>query len=243
MERVKIGTRVADLGIQKVNVADGTKARVVLIDADPQMKYIAYDNVVKRRVEVNQDLLIKYNLKPTATFFYLIARLNTDMKGNVVDDDFSIEYLQLTNNVNVEFADAVAENPNFTSVVLSKVSKKGDGGKDFSYTKATPSNYVVSEGIQNKIEVLRKNPEAIDALWKMIDRATSITADEYEKLVNSPLVTGDNGGVADLPQSQISAPAIAPKAIEAPAYVAPEPAMKQAESNDFGTGSPDDFNW
>lgn len=239
MEKVKIGTRVADLGIQKVNVANGTKARVVLIDLDPQMKYVAYDNVVKRRVEVTQELLIKYNLKATPTFFYLIARLNTDMKGNVVDDDFSIEYLQLTNNVNVEFADAVAENPDFSSVVLTKVTKQGDGGRDFSYIKATPSNYAVSEGITAKLNLLRRNPESIDALWKLIDRATSITAEEYEKLVKSPLVAGDEG-VKDLPEELVSAPTVAPKAIEAPV---PQKSYEPEKSNDFCDGKKDDFDW
>lgn len=239
MEKVKIGTRVENLGIQKVNVADGVKARVVLVDPDPMLKHIAYDNVVKRRVEVTQDLYIKYGLKSTPTFFYLIARLNTDMKGNVVSDDFTVEFLQLTNNINTEFADAVSENPNFQSLVLSKVSKKGDGGKDYSYIKATPSNYAVPVGVQEKLDLLRKNPEAIDAMWQMIDRSTSITAAEYEDLLASPLVKPE--GDVDIPKNMISAPA------KAPALVAAEPVKKVAEdlpdeSNDFNTGD-DDFTW
>lgn len=195
MQKVQLGTKVRPLGINRTNVADGYKCRAVLVDLNPRVKYIAWDPKLKKRIEVDQDFIIKYNLRPMTQFYYLIAKLNTDMNGQVVGDQFVVEYLQLSENVNNEFSDSIEEFGNFSSLLLTKVTKKGDNGKDFSYIKVTPSSLQISPEIQSKVLELRNNTQALESMWNLIDRATSITAEEYENL----LLDGNSEAPAALP--------------------------------------------
>lgn len=229
MEKVAIGTRVRPLGIQRLNVADGARCRVVLLDEDPRMKYIAWDDERKKRVEVDQNLVIRYGLRPMTNFYYLVAKLNTDMNGNVVGDQFVIEYLQLSENLNNDLADAISENPNFTSFMLTKVAKKGPDGQDFSHIKVTPSSYKIDGRLLENLNKLRAETEAIETMWSMIDRATSMTAAEYIKLRE-----GDD-------TAQIAAPAAAqPKQVAAPVDRAPMPSAPENFTETFASG--DDFS-
>lgn len=228
MERIPVGTKVQNLGINKLNVADGTSARCVLIDRDPACKYVAYDNDLGKRVEVDQDILIEYGLKASPTFYFLVAKLNTDMKGNVVDDTFVIEYLQLGSTVYNELADAIEENPQFTSFKLAKIAKKVDG-RDFSYIKPTPSNYPVPESIMAKIATLSDDQKA--AMWQLIDKSTSMSIAEYKALRANDSeytyrVQSRAAMLANRPGAQPQAPQIA--APQAPQIAAPQAPVYQA---------------
>lgn len=185
MQSVPLGTRVKPMGISRVSVADGCVRRAILLDNNPQFKYVAWDDNIKRRVEVDQDLVVNYGLSPSTTFYYLVAMLNTDMTGNVVNDQFTVEFLQLSENQNNDFGTALAEMGTFNSIHLSKVVKKGDGGKDFSYVQAKPSNYTVDHisGLMDKIRALQSDQAAIASLWQFVDVATSISKEQYLKLM------------------------------------------------------------
>jgi len=234
MQQVALGTKVKSLGINRSNVADGQTGRAVLIDPNPRFKYIAFDDKLKRRVEVNQDMVIKYGLSPITYYFYLIARLNTDLNGNVVGTKMVVEYIQLSENVNNEFADSVRALKGFSQLVLNKVSKKGNNGQDFGYIKPIPSQEDLDPEIINNIEKLRQEPGAIDAMWMLVDRASSITPQEYEEL---------KAGAAQLPagqqlqRRQVSAPSPRPQ-IESPSN--PVPQAVEGFGDDFG--GTDDFN-
>ena len=43
--------------------------RAVLLDPNPRFTYIAYDETIRKRVKVNQDMVIKYGLSPIPTIF------------------------------------------------------------------------------------------------------------------------------------------------------------------------------
>lgn len=233
MQKVKLGTKVPALGINRLMVAEGVMGRAVLIDPDPRVKYIAYDESVKRKVEVTKELMIKYGLSPSTVFFYLVGRLNTDMKGNIVSDDMVLEYVQLSENLNNEFAGTVTEmGGTFTSLAISKVKKTGNDGKDYSYLKVIPSNTPISAAIQQKVETLRSNPESIEAVWEMIDSTTSITPEAYEEL---KMRAGTQG--QSMPMIE-SAPAYAPPAIGSaqPASLPPTPPPPAV-----GSGGTDEF--
>lgn len=230
MEKIKIGTKVAPLGINRLVCADNVKSRAILLDPDPRIKYIAYDQDKKRKVEVNQELVIKYGLRPYTAIFYLVARLNTDMRGEVVGDQVTIEYLQLSENLNNEFSDLVMEMGNFNSLAITKVTKKGPNNQDFSHLNVKPSQYEVSPELTKKINDLKSNKEAIETMWKLVDRATSITAEEYEKLQ-----VADN-------VNQIASPTSQPaKQIESTPKALPASQASESfeSSNDFG--GDDDF--
>lgn len=157
-----------------------------MLDPNPAMKHIAYDDKLKRRVEVvSQSMCIKYKLSPSPTFYYLVAKLNTDLNGNVIGDSFVVEYLQLSESINNEFADAIQEQGVGKSISLQKVKKTSGDGRDFSYIKPTNSMYGIDDNpsLLKKINDLRNNKEFIDGCWKMIDAETSINEQEYVALL------------------------------------------------------------
>lgn len=186
MERVPIGTKVKRLGIPRLSVGEGATCRAILLEQDPQMKHIAYDDARKVRVEVDQDMCIKYGLRPSPTFFYLVAKLNTDLNGDVIGDKFTVEYLQLSENLNNELAAQIAEQGVPKSLHLTKVKKQADG-KDFSYIKVVPSaqGFEDNKSLWDKINKLRANKEFIDTCWKFIDADTSKTKEQYIALLNA----------------------------------------------------------
>lgn len=188
MEKVALGTKVKRLGIQRLLVSEGAKCRAILLDNDPRMKHIAYDESRKVRVEVDQDMCIEYGLNPSPTFYYLVAKLNTDLNGNVIGDQFTVEYLQLSESLNNKFAEQVSEMGMPKSLSLTKVKKSGDNGRDFSYIETTPSAKSLVDdnpSLKAKINELKSNQEFIANCWKMIDASTSITKERYIEMLHS----------------------------------------------------------
>ena len=183
MQKVKLGTKVKPLGISRLNCAVGVKCRAILIDEDPRVKYMAYDERIRKNVEVDQELVVQFGLRPYTAYFYLVAKLNTDMNGRVVGDQFEIEYLQLSENLNNDFSDLVCEMGDFNSLAITKVSKKTEKG-DFSYLNVKPSTYrELPDEVIARIEELRSNEEAIESMWAMVDYTTSITKETYLTMI------------------------------------------------------------
>lgn len=239
MQQVKIGTRVKPMGIQRCSVGDGCVCRAILIDPNPQFKYVAWDDNLKCRVEVNQDLVIKYGLSPTTQFYYLIAKLNTDMQGNVVSDAFTIEYLQLSESQNNDLSQAITEMGRFVSLSLTKVSKKGENGRDYSYIKVTPSNYTIDHipHLAEKLQSAQSQSDAVQAMWQLVDAATSISPDRYlQRLAEK------NGEAPAIPQSQPAQqlPQRPRPQVQAPQQPAPQ-STPQVNSWESAIDIPDDF--
>lgn len=239
MEKVTIGTKVKPLGIQRLSVGEGQKCRAVLIDPNPCMKYIAYDNAHKCRVEVDQDMVIKYGLSASATFYYLVAKLNTDLNGRIIGDNFTVEYLQLSETLNNRLSDQITEQGIPASFSMNKVKKLGDGGKDFSHIEVTPSAVKPEGSLLQKIEELRANKEFIDKCWAMIDATTSISKEKYEKIL------AEEANPQGLPPAseytQHSLPSGGQSPVNSPSSPMPQAPADFNAQNDFGAG--DDFNF
>lgn len=201
MQKIQLGTKVRPLGINRVDVAEGFQCRAILLDPNPQVAFIAWDENLKRKVEVDQDMVIKYGLRPMTTYYYLVAKLNTDMNSNIVNNQFTIEYLQLSENVNSEFVDALNEMPNFTSLKLTKIKKVADG-RDFSYIKVIPSQVELPEGLIKEIDAIRATEGALDSMWQLIDASTSIKREQYEKLLADPNANINSASQVSKPQIQ-----------------------------------------
>jgi len=218
MQRVEFGTRVRSISIPRVQIAAGMKGRAVVIDKSPMVKQIAYDDVNKIRVEVTQQECIESHLTPRANFFMLVARLNTDMKGNIVDSDISVEYLQMSERVYNEFADTALEFGDFNSILM--VSQTSNGQSQFAYVKPTPSNAQIPAEVMEKIKKLQETPGMIDGCWQMIDQATSITYQQYLQRLSQ---------ASEQPQAQVRqfAPPQPKAQIAAPQYHTPSPKPQQ----------------
>lgn len=179
MQKIQFGTRVKSVAIARSSVGEGVIGRAIVLDKNLRVKQIAYDNVIKRAVEVSQEDCIRLHLQPRPTYYMLVARTNTDMKGTVIGDDFTVEYIQMAESVYTDFADSSMESTGgkFNSVTLSLV-KKGE----YSYVKVMASNHnKFPQSLIAKIKEMRSNTELIESMWSMVDIATSMTVEDYEK--------------------------------------------------------------
>lgn len=256
MEKIKIGQTAKKFGIPRCTCADGAKCRVALIDPDCVTKWIAYDEIARCYVEVTQEISQKYGLKPKPIYLFMVAKLNTDLQGRIVGNQFSVEYLQLPGKTYEEFADTVTENPNFSTILLSKVKQKGDDGKDFSYLRATASAATIEdESLLAKLDELRNNVEFLEGTWAMIDSATSVSPEVYEMRLKGASVTDDMEqkqlaaaqGAINNARKQVEAPKEdkqlpEPEEFEATSKPAPA-APKPAPVDDWGSGDMDSFNF
>lgn len=255
MERIKIGQTAKKFGISRCTCADGAKCRVALIDTDCVTKWIAYDETARCTVEVTQELSQKYGLRPKPIYLFMVAKLNTDLSGRIVGNQFTVEYLQLPGKTYEEFSDTVNENPNYKTILLSKVKQKGDDGKDFSYLRATASAAEIDDPtLLAKLDELRNNKEFMDGTWAMIDAATSVSPEVYEMRLKGAMVTDDmeqkqlaaaQGAVNT--QHQVEAPKVPTTQIEEAQefetpVAKPTPTPKPAPVDDWGSAA-DDFTF
>lgn len=235
--KLTLGSKIKNSAIQRSSVADNFTARAVLLGLDQiYAKQVAYDSNIKSTVEVDQEAILKYRFSRAIIYYYIpVARLNTDIYGRVVSEDFTIEYVRLTEGQYEEFARQATEMGTFVSVCLKKVAKKGANGQDFSYVDVTPSNYgangEIPQAVFAKLEQMNATPGFSEGVWSMIDLATSISVAEYEKvLAESANATHQAGvGQGSTPQTYVPAP---------PVPVAPQPQQVSAPQSVPSQGVP-----
>lgn len=235
--KLTLGSKIKNSAIQRSSVADNFTARAILLGFDQiYAKQVAYDSNTKSTVEVDQEAILKYRFSRAIIYYYIpVARLNTDIYGRVVSEDFTIEYVRLTEGQYEEFARQATEMGTFVSVCLKKVAKKGANGQDFSYVDVTPSNYgangEIPQAVFAKLEQMNATPGFSEGVWSMIDLATSISVAEYEKvLAESANATHQAGvGQGSTPQTYVPAP---------PVPVAPQPQQVSAPQSVPSQGVP-----
>ena len=191
MEAIQMGTKIKSIGINRANVADNAKGRAVLLDPNPRVKHVAYDNTIKRAVEVTQDDVIKYGFNPRTNYYFLIARMNTDMEGTIVGDKIIVEYVQLAQSVYDEYIESLEENGKGNSILLKKVAKG-----DYSYVTVKPSQQNLPQGVVEAVRAMRKDAAMLETMWQLVDKATSISVADYEKMLQAA------NGVAPVQQIQ-----------------------------------------
>lgn len=181
--KVPFGQRIEAVQIAKANVVKGFPGRALMLGPDCVMgKALYYDDRVKRTVEVTQDAIIKYHFDNVREYYYIaIARLNTDMQGNIVSNDIKVEYVRLTGDMYNDLCTQLRETPHYTSLLLEKVEKRGDDGKDFSWVKVSLSSVEIPQAVAARVQQLVETPGAVDSIMQMLDSQTSITIEEYEK--------------------------------------------------------------
>lgn len=207
--------------INRSNVAEGFPGRAVLLGENCVFaKAQAYDDRIKRSIEVDQEAILKYRFDKVLTYYYiLIARLNTDNRGNVVSDDVVIEYLRLTEKQWDDLTISMNEMGSFTSLLLTKVKKTGDDGRDFSYVEVKLSNYKeIPAAVSAKVEQMVQTENFVNSIWGMVDAATTITVEMYEQKLKEYYeeLAKKNGQPANAMQAPVTTPAPAAPAIQAP---------------------------
>lgn len=207
--------------INRSNVAEGFPGRAVLLGENCVFaKAQAYDDRIKRFIEVDQEAILKYRFDKVLTYYYiLIARLNTDNRGNVVSDDVVIEYLRLSEKQWDDLTISMNEMGSFTSLLLTKVKKTGDDGRDFSYVEVKLSNYKeIPAAVSAKVEQMIQTENFVNSIWGMVDAATTITVEMYEQKLKEYYeeLAKKNGKPANAMQAPVTPPAPAAPAIQAP---------------------------
>lgn len=207
--------------INRSNVAEGFPGRAVLLGENCVFaKAQAYDDRIKRSIEVDQEAILKYRFDKVLTYYYiLIARLNTDNRGNVVSDDVVIEYLRLSEKQWDDLTISMNEMGSFTSLLLTKVKKTGDDGRDFSYVEVKLSNYKeIPAAVSAKVEQMVQTENFVNSIWGMVDAATTITVEMYEQKLKEYYeeLAKKNGQPANVMQAPVTTPAPAAPAIQAP---------------------------
>lgn len=207
--------------INRSNVAEGFPGRAVLLGENCVFaKAQAYDDRIKRSIEVDQEAILKYRFDKVLTYYYiLIARLNTDNRGNVVSDDVVIEYLRLSEKQWDDLTISMNEMGSFTSLLLTKVKKTGDDGRDFSYVEVKLSNYKeIPAAVSAKVEQMVQTENFVNSIWGMVDAATTITVEMYEQKLKEYYeeLAKKNGQPSNVMQAPVTTPAPAAPAIQAP---------------------------
>ena len=185
--RIPLGGRMANPTVNRSNVAEGFPGRAIMLGPDCiYAKALYYDERIKRSVEVDQEAILKYRFDKVLTYYYiLIARLNTDNRSEVVSDDIVLEYLRLSESQYETLCTEINEVGNFTSLILTKIKKVGQDGKDFSYTEVKVSNYNrIPESAKAKVDKMVATPNFVQNVWEMVDASTSITVEMYEQKLN-----------------------------------------------------------
>lgn len=219
--QIPLGGKMESPNINRSNVAEGFPGRAVLLGENCVFaKAQAYDDRIKRSIEVDQEAILKYRFDKVLTYYYiLIARLNTDNRGNVVSDDVVIEYLRLTEKQWDDLTISMNEMGSFTSLLLTKVKKTGDDGRDFSYVEVKLSNYKeIPAAVSAKVEQMVQTENFVNSIWGMVDAATTITVEMYEQKLKEYYeeLAKKNGQPANAMQAPVTTPAPAAPAIQAP---------------------------
>ena len=216
------GTRVRNMGIERVDVPKNAKVRAILLSPNVLQKFVWYDEARHKRVELTEELAIKLGVSPSSRYYYLVAQLNCDASGKILDDTVTVKYITMANASYNEFLDDCEENGNMTSILLTKVEKGG-----FSYDKVKPSNMEIPDAVLAKVKPIQENEAFIEKCFTMLDASTSITSEQYETLLadegvepapttpsNTPALP-DMGAPASTPA--IGAPASTPAPTPTPA--------------------------
>lgn len=247
MQHVDFGTKVKAIEVGRTQCAENVAGRAIVLDPSPAVKQCAWlegvnakGEPVKRSVELNQDEAIRFRATPRVNYYMLIARLNTDMNGNVVGDDIVVEYLQMSAKVYDDFIEACESIGNYTTIKLKKeVRKPGD---TYGYVKPIPANNVqVSPEVLAKVEKMRNTPQFLESLWFMVDSATSITVAAWQELIGKPVVPQQQQGI--LPGASYQQPqGIPAQPVPQPAqHFAPKPAPSVSHNQPSAPTQPNDF--
>lgn len=191
---IEYGSRIQKIGIDKFDCAEGVVVKAMFLNySRPYARNLAFDDVHKCSVECTEEMALKYGLKPRPRYFFLVAAFQQDMQGNILGDTESkVTYMSMSNGLYEHFLAASNNLDKWNGfVTLTKVAKKGDGGKDLSYIEATPASSNaqgfkgLSKALIERISSLVKDEELLKTSIQMIDAVTGLYEDKYLERINN----------------------------------------------------------
>lgn len=218
--KVQLGQTIPSPSVNRVDVADGTKGRCILLSPDWYAVSIAYTETPKRAAYfVDQEKVLKYALNARVYYVAVVARLNTGANGKVLDDSFRIEYLRLSEDVYNEFANDALEMEGFDTVALTKVTKG-----QFSYIKPKASSRAQDSKIIKSVREKLKSFD-INALFQLTLISLAHPFEDYLKAL-------EEAGQAPKVEAKFSERGALPPSFQASALPSPEEAEDPEEAEE-----------
>lgn len=232
--RVSLGQVMPSPTVNRCDVADGTKGRCILLSDDWFCVSVAFtETPVRGGYFVTQEQALRYSLPARNYYMAVVARLDTDARGEIISPEVRIEYLRLSEDVYREFADLALEQP-FDSVALTKVTKG-----QFSYVKPVPSSKKQNPKLLKQVKDKIANYN-FDDLAKMALIGMARPFSDYLKALRE---AGEDVDIdeepevkGNLPKSLGSAPK-APKQITEAEEVEAEEVEFSDDNDEFAEGS------
>lgn len=210
--KAPLGTALPTNLISRCDVAAGTKGRVIPLFDSVVGCSIIYSTDPKGVFFADQEQAIQAGITPRFYYVIPVARLNTDTKGNVLDNTIKLEYIRSGSSQYDELVQQMEEHENYTSLVLAKETKG-----EFTFVKPAVSAKKIPDEVLAKVAEIKKSLNE-DQIFTMILNDIARPFSEYEKLLKK--AGKELGEDSDMPvfDTSVSQKALAEatKELEAP---------------------------
>lgn len=204
-ELLGFGQTVSSLTINRVNIDFNQVGYVVLLDKRVLTKQVAYFDQFGY-VEMTQEDVIKSGKQASICYLMLVARLNTDPRGNVYGDDIVVEYMRMSSRQYNSLVAGFQAVPNATALQIRKDKNVNAQGKDVSSVSYQPAMLQLSPAIQQRIEMLQAKPEVITSLFAQVDSLTGVPYAKYEEWLKTKAGVSQEALPAGAPPQQALPP-------------------------------------
>lgn len=204
-ELLGFGQTVSSLTINRVNIDFNQVGYVVLLDNRVLTKQVAYFDQFGY-VEMTQEDVIKSGKQASTCYLMLVARLNTDPRGNVYGDDITVEYMRMSSRQYNSLIAGFQAVPNATALQIRKDKNVNAQGKDVSSVSYQPAMLQLSSAILQRIEMLQAKPEVITSLFAQVDSLTGVPYAKYEEWLKAKAGVSQEALPAGAPPQQALPP-------------------------------------
>lgn len=204
-ELLGFGQTVSSLTINRVNIDFNQVGYVVLLDKRVLTKQVAYFDQFGY-VEMTQEDVIKSGKQASTCYLMLVARLNTDPRGNVYGDDITVEYMRMSSRQYNSLIAGFQAVPNATALQIRKDKNVNAQGKDVSSVSYQPAMLQLSPAIMQRIEMLQAKPEVITSLFAQVDSLTGVPYAKYEEWLKTKAGVSQEALPAGAPPQQALPP-------------------------------------
>ena len=227
LTKIKLGSKVESSRIPKVDVADGSRGRVIFLTDEPlraDVIFINNDRIRGSFYATREQALLVGEL-PRTYILALVARLNTDRDGKVLDDSFKVEVLRMSEKAYADFAksyEGLTDDDGNSEMKTAMIEKSTGSSEQYKYIAVTASkkstNPTAYKSVLEKIKNLR-----IDVLESEVMFEFAQPFENLQKLTG--IIDDVNEGKTTLAEAL---PSYVGKAVQIPQSV--------EESEDFEEG-------
>ena len=199
---IGFGDTIQKDGIDKFDCAEGTKVKAMFINYQkPYACTMAFDETIKRYVECDKEMVIKYGLNPSPRYVFLVAKLTTDMNGKILgEQEEKVTYLSMSNKQYEHFVESSYNLGGWDGfVTLTKVKQKGNN-TDYSYIDAMPASSnaqgfdQISQVLMARLNQLATDENLLIGSLRLVNQAMGLNKQQYEERIAKLKASNDKDG-------------------------------------------------